>query len=207
MNRGTLPEQLVGFDAREAWIGYAEAWPESRRERYLLRTDVEKPLSVDRLVWPSLLERNLGARASASNPLGLRNAIDDVQRVLAESTQRLAGPYMPVAATLAAIQLAPDEEQQWAPIFAVLPGGGPSRDWPLLGYDVADLGLTSGLMNSGYSSDDRAALHARWAPLLNQFHLLTDREQATEFKTISDRRVPEHAPFFVYGLYRIEQVT
>ncbi len=207
MTRGPLPEQLVGFDAREAWISYAEAWPESRRERYLLRTDIDKPLSVDRLVWPSLLEPNLGARASAPNPLGLRNAIDDVRRALAESSQRPAGPYMLVAATLAATQLAPVEEEQWVPIFAMVPDGGPSRDWLLLGYDVADLGLTSGLMNSGYSSDDRAALRARWAPRLNEFHLLTDHEQATEFKTISDRRVPEHAPFFVYGLYRIEQIT
>jgi len=45
----------MGFDAREM-TSPARAWHADRRELYLLRPEVERPLSVDALVWPSVFE-------------------------------------------------------------------------------------------------------------------------------------------------------
>jgi hypothetical protein len=72
-----------------------------------------------------------------------------------------------------------------------------------LGYDIADASLTSGLSNTAYTEEERARLAPVWAPRLNRFHLFDEAEHALEFKAVSDARVPEHAPFFVYGIYRI----
>jgi hypothetical protein len=41
---------------------------------------------------------------------------------------------------------------------------------------------------------------SRWSEKLNGFHLLADPLDAQIFAEATNRRVPEHAPFFVYGL-------
>ena len=72
-----------------------------------------------------------------------------------------------------------------------------------LGYDVADEVMTSGLSNCGYSNKEREVVRPRWASRLNRFHLFDDDDAALQFKVLSDARVPEHAPFFVFGIYRL----
>lgn len=76
--------------------------------------------------------------------------------------------------------------------------------WRLLGFDVADGSLVSGLANCGYSPLEAAGLRQQWRARLNDNHLFVDVEQALHFKHLSDRRIPEHAPFFVHGLFTIE---
>ena len=49
-----VDEALLGFDAREMFLPPGTTWDAARRGLYLLRTDVQKPLSVDLRVWPSL---------------------------------------------------------------------------------------------------------------------------------------------------------
>ncbi len=50
-----IEERLLGFDVRE-WDSQADGlWDGARRELFLLRLDVLRPLSADRLVWPSVL--------------------------------------------------------------------------------------------------------------------------------------------------------
>jgi len=44
-------EAMVGFDAREMQTRFAETWSSQRRALYLLRTDLDKPLSTDDMVW------------------------------------------------------------------------------------------------------------------------------------------------------------
>ena len=48
--------------------------------------------------------------------------------------------------------------------------------WTFLGYDVADLGGLSGLMNCGFvpEVEDVDALRAHWGPKLNDWHLFDD---------------------------------
>ena len=72
----------------------------------------------------------------------------------------------------------------------------------LLGYDVADASLLSGLMNCGYDEGERRDLAPAWQPRLNEHGLLTDPEAAMAFCRLTDERVPEHTPFGVFALYR-----
>ncbi len=76
----------------------------------------------------------------------------------------------------------------------------PPDDWTLLGYDVADHGLTSGLSNCGYGATEKPDWQQRWARRLNDFGLMMTIDDAEAFAEACDARVPEHAPFFVYGL-------
>ena len=81
------------------------------------------------------------------------------------------------------------------------------KSWEFLGYDIADLAGTSGLMNMGFLTgvDEVAALRARWGMHLNTSHLFVDRSRAEEFKSFSSQRVPEHAPFYVIGLWLVKR--
>jgi hypothetical protein len=100
-------------------------------------------------------------------------------------------------------------------LFSVLrgtvPSGPPTYFLPLdiidegagqlLGYDVADLAMTSGLTNCGYTQIEKSQIQQVWAMRLNRFHLFDSRDDADRFRALTDRRVPEHAPFLVFGVY------
>jgi hypothetical protein len=75
--------------------------------------------------------------------------------------------------------------------------------WERLGYDVADDFTLSGLCNCGYEAEEAAGLRPAWSPELNHHGLFGDPRAALRFCSLTDARVPEHAPFFVYGLYRV----
>jgi hypothetical protein len=82
-----------------------------------------------------------------------------------------------------------------------------AHDWQLVGFDVADAGLISGLSNCGYSDSERAEGMRSWADSLNSHHLFLNAGRASEFTAYANRRVPEHAPFYVYAIYRIPSPT
>jgi hypothetical protein len=94
----------------------------------------------------------------------------------------------------------------WGP-YLLEPGEPerPERGWDLLGYDVADGAWFCGLSNCAYTPDEPVTLRESWAPELNEHHLFHDREPAFGFVEVTNARVPEHAPFHVYGLYRVRQ--
>ena len=73
----------------------------------------------------------------------------------------------------------------------------------LLGYDVATAGWSSGLNSIGYTEEEIRDLAPVWAPRLNSFGLLSTLEDAVAFRQVSDQRVPFHAPFWVYALWRL----
>jgi hypothetical protein len=74
----------------------------------------------------------------------------------------------------------------------------------LLGFDVADSGMLSGLTNCGYDDVERRALPPRWRRALNDYHLFQSYPQAERFRRFFEERVPVHAPFYVYSLRFIE---
>jgi hypothetical protein len=71
---------------------------------------------------------------------------------------------------------------------------------------VADSGFWSGLSNCGYSEEDRARLRPEWQSKINDFGLLKSEQDAIIFKEMTDARVPEHAPFWVYKLSRLPEL-
>jgi hypothetical protein len=42
-----------------------------------------------------------------------------------------------------------------------------------------------------------------WSSLLNEWHLFDNPEDATAFAAVTAKRVPEHSPFFAYGIYQL----
>lgn len=92
----------------------------------------------------------------------------------------------------------------WDAILSLTESETVDERWTFLGYDVADGGLLSCLSNFGYTLDSAPVLRAQWSLLLNEFHLFVEPDRAMEFKTLTDARVREHAPFFIFGLYLIE---
>jgi hypothetical protein len=139
------------------------AWSPSRREQFLLRPDVQQPLSIDHLVWPAVGASEGGALVAFS--ILLRDVRDAYVRI-------------------------------WRPRVLHV-----EDNVKLLGYDVADEVMTSGLSNCGYSDEEKRRLRPTWGPYVNQFHLFDDAEVASQFKLTTEFRVPEHAPFFVFGIY------
>ena len=186
--------RLLGFDARLPETETIRNWPAARRHAYLLRDDVRWPLSVDRSVWPSL-------DPNANEPQTfLQEAIDlwDSREAMEEIIAARGRAAIPIA-----IELCHEREievdDSWNFLAGSLPSEAIPETWSVVGYDVADRDFVSGLSNCGYDDRDRAALQ-EWSKEINEFGLLDDVERAHEFRAISDERIPDHAPFFVYRI-------
>lgn len=212
MNSNGFHEALLGFDVRESFLDPRATWEATRRARYLLRHDAPRPLSVDVRVWPSLFDegpvheaRRLGLDTpglpawTGANP-GLW---EDLGRLNGLMAPLAVAPHWTVAlgwvdptGSFIASDLGPYREAVTPPSLGA--------EWTLLGFDVADAGLISGLSNCAYGPVERESLSATWTPWLNEHHLFSHVERALAFRDLSDARVAEHAPFFVFSLYRLE---
>jgi hypothetical protein len=205
-----LPSRLLGFDARSI-DAERTPWPLDMRQKYSLRPEIECPLSVDTMVWPTyflyqpevwdLLGRPrpplIGVDPDCSGGLWL--SLDRMKRRLSEHAR---------SALLLAVELFAPEETTVAEFPSSLiysqadPSILPASSVPL-GYDVADAGFISGLSNCGYTDEELEALRPECATRINDFGLLQTLGDAFAFVGVSNRRVPEHAPFWVYGLHRV----
>jgi hypothetical protein len=147
-------------------------WDAARREEYLLR-DVDFPVSWDRRVLPTVTSETAES--------------DDFE----------------LFAMILPDPNAPEILSRWriGQTFSELPAR--AFEWLLLGYDVCDEAGLSGLTNCGSNDIFERAAHARkWAPLLNQLHLLDSESHANGFRIELNARVVKHAPFLVHRLYR-----
>jgi hypothetical protein len=79
-------------------------------------------------------------------------------------------------------------------------------NWRFLGFDVTDGGFISGLSNCGYTEEERRILVSQWGARLNSHHLFDDIAHAFAFRSLTNQRVAEHAPFFVIGQWQIREV-
>ncbi len=222
---------LLGFDARERWLPPGSGWAEGRRQEFLYRLDVEKPLSVDTMVWRSVFEFHPELRPPYSGFYAL--LFEDLERL--EKLLATAAPdletYDLVALGLNLTTCDVEERTKFDDYLAGEPydgqpaSGSPTgppasgpptalcrptaidASWQFLGYDVSDLWCLTGLMNMGFRPryDDAGveALRAKWGPHLNASHLFDDPAPAEEFKNFSNQRVKEHAPFYVIGIWLI----
>lgn len=204
--------QTLGFDVRLPHHAYVSAlWTDDRRHTFLLNPGVAWPLSVDATVWPSLFRYDdLVPSKSLSRiqiepvdiyqeSLELWDSPSSMLRAVKESSGVLPSAVIPVAVEILS-RRAFEEFEFWR---AVLPDTlGPISDpWICLGYDVADASRLSGLTNCSYTSEARRRLEAEWGKTLNEFGLFSNPEAALDFARLTDHRVPEHSPFFAYGIY------
>ncbi|MBC7813822.1 MAG: hypothetical protein H7175_21875, partial [Burkholderiales bacterium] len=182
---------------------------------FLLRQDVERPFSTDTMVWLDVFSAD---KLTVPSWYGIRQ---ETWADLAEMKQVLDagwGDDWKPCRVIAITMLRQHASEHW-PIFGYIPQEDGSQipfgydhaakhlvpatldnTWSLLGYDVSDPFLLSGLMNCGYG-ERLNPLRERFAQYLNQYHLFNDLEAAFEFRAITNEQVREHAPFYVYGLY------
>lgn len=209
-------EQLIiGFDAREMWLGL-DTWSQETRRRFLLRGDIEKPLSTDALVWPSLF-RSLrvvisGKDITTGSVLDLefpieQRSIDNLWKDLGamqaylKRIPSLEGKAYWVIAITELMSLEDKERLQPTYPFKPLevdPG------WELLGFDVSQGNLTGGLSGEAYGDDRMEALRIRWSLHLNKYHLFSEEEPADDFADWADQADPGHAPYSIYAIYRVD---
>jgi len=178
-------EATIGFDLRS--IVSDPSWTADRRTRYLLRRDVPSVRSVDTLVW----ERPPGLPRPPV-PEGLWPSLSDLFAA--------AGALDRTGVVAVRITAFPEDEPTPESLDPIEPA---VERYDLLGYDVADYDLLGGLTDCGYTPEEAASLAPVWAPRLNQWHLFDNPEDATAYADITEKRVPEHAPFYAYGIYQL----
>lgn len=164
-------------------------WTAERRSTYLLRTDVAFPLSVDPNVW----ERAPGDRAY---PVPW-TPVEEVQK---RAAALMASKDRVCVAVFAAAAEDPAEEEDLRSRTGAETPLAVDPSWTFVGFDVADSTETSGLSNCGYGAE-LEDLRTAWAPCLNVRGLFRVIEDAFAFRKVTDARVPEHAPFTVYGIW------
>jgi len=192
---------LLGFDARENSMSFGQTWDRDRRHQYLFAERLTKPLSVDPYVWPTVLDQS-----SESQNSGLNNPLyNDLDELVCQLEKHDVEDCCVVA--LACFE--PDRccnDQKW-PYKVVTEPPRYDASWMFLGFDiVADQSLLSGLMNCGFNDSERAFAVKEWSKELNDHHLFRSLDNAVEFRAWSDKRVIEHAPFSVWGIYITEEL-
>ena len=197
-------ERIVGFDAREMWLDPALSWTEKRRADFLFRPDVPKPLSTDTVVWPSVFDLNENTRPPGC--FGHQDLCEQLADVQVHLASVQPGRCYVIAITV--FTSSPSEAQEWDELTSTTTPATRDDSWTFLGFDVSDQWLLSGLSNCGFlpEVEDVASLRARWGPQLNQHHLFDSLDAATAFKDVSNVRVQEHAPFFVFGLWLVQEM-
>lgn len=199
-------ELLLGYDVRSKDFDVKSLWPTLRRQQYLILPEVDKPLSTDVAVWPTLVDRRVQGYSLAEwiGPLApiwerLEDLKSNIERHLREHSCFIAIAL--AMRGLSELDVSRFRNDRGSPSPSSI-----DPSWRFLGYDISDEGLLSGLMNCGYPDDpaQKLALRSKWGAHLNANHLFENQGKAFMFKEYADDRVPEHAPFFVYGLWLIE---
>jgi len=208
-------ETLIGFTCREmqygtAWVGRsddlvlprANVWDDPTKARLLLREDVKRPLSTDHEIWPTVFDFSF----ELDGKLGCLFAYD-IWVNLAFLRGQLAATELTVREWWLVGITAPQKHCLRGTVWETLPGAIPAEPdsrWDCLGYDVSDQYLVSGV--SHCFSDilpDFSDIKMGWGKLLNEHHLFDDIRQAVMYKTFLNKRIPSHAPFLIFGLWRI----
>jgi len=184
----------AGADTREHPARTDDDWTQDRRESYLLRPDVARPLSVDPSVWGQV--RGPGGEV-AETPLPWICAEDVLLRAMTWSD---ASDW--VVIVIGVVAEDSHEETAIKQAMGADTELAVSSGWKFLGFDVAD-GSISGLSNCGYDASDVASRRRTWAPRLNEHGLFWEVTEALSFRRLTEERVPEHAPFYVYGIWMV----
>lgn len=189
--------RFIGFDARENELdGRKTPIPVQVREAFLLRPEIELPYSVDGHVWPPVWGMSDEPQTDGSG-LWLNLARLQESLIEHERTAILIGMEL----------LVPNNPPSFGFPYSLIDSTPEPQSVPegstYLGFDVADAGFLSGLSNCGYSEAERAELRPKWHDRINDFGLLKSEQDALEFRELSDVRVSEHAPFWVFRLSRL----
>lgn len=196
---------VIGYDAREEYLGGTQRLGASWKMQALLRADVDRPLSVDKNVWPSLFEVLEVEVPQYTGPVpGFWASLTTLEAAIADAPRAAdlfcIACFAVVGSNLSeALSNVWERRAQYIEPNAVLPS------WSLLGFDVADGSGTSALSNMRVRRDT-LKLKSRFGPYLNRAHLFRNPEAAKPFVVYANQAIAEHAPFFTYAIWRTATV-
>lgn len=217
-----MNQRLISFDVRLNKDGYVMAfWDDEHRKRFLLQSDIEWPLSIDPLVWPSVFFTKI-FRDSTKLPYGsieVDPITDGGEYWLSLEAMKAhyeAHKSPSTNGVFICVQLFSEQQlsgnivpyvdgkdiQCGLPMGHTIPSNPPFGS-EILGYDVADASRISGLMNCEYTINEKQRLAPIWKSRLNAFGLLDTLPDAVEFRDVCNARIPEHSPFWVYGISQL----
>lgn len=208
--------ELLGFDIRLRPEYYVEKlWNQKRRVTYLLLPEVKWPLSVDKMVWPSLFryptdlieqsylqfDETIEVKAINTRHQALELWLD-IEEMKKQSGKQGKNN------TQIAVSLFMDESSLSDEYWSAVLDPRLSRDQipsesSLIGYDVADRDMISGLSNCGYDSNEMETIKESWNSCLNDYGLFKKFADAMGFTKLIDKKIPSHSPFYVYSLFLV----
>lgn len=199
-----MNETILGFQLRLT-LQSQQSWNLERRTTYLLRENIRFPLSVDTAVWPESDDSSLcpiifsdfnAHPNSAPNGLGLYSLRS--LETLDQQPELEKAILIGVSVIGNVVHELQHRHciQNLMPIAALV-----SKGWVCLGYDVADWWLFSGLSNCGYSVEEKKFLSNKFAWGINEYGLFVSGNAALAFCVDCNLRIPEHAPFAIYGIW------
>lgn len=191
---------LLGFDIR---CDNPREWDAKRKDQFLFRSDVIQPFSTDTTVWPSCCDMD----QRPAECIGHQDLWSDL-KCLKEyaSSREYNDPHSStIAIAVHLANLSEPEVMDWKSEATLTNPSMIGASWTLLGYDVSDRWLLSGLSNCGFlpEMEDVQSLRDTWANKLNERHLFDVLDYAIEFRELSNKRVAEHAPFFIFGIWSL----
>jgi len=204
-------QALIGFDARVS--GGVREWGKLRRRDFLLREDVSRPLSAGgQTAWCSIFDMGSGEGITTPEWIGANGLWESLPRMCGYLDDGADGLAYTVVAVSWFSRLGFQDIREvisepgitLGPYLEPTEPAFPQPGWEWLGFDVADGSLLSGLTECGYEEDeDIEGDRKSWSGKLNRHHLFNEEDAAFDFVELVSARVPEHAPFFVFGLYRV----
>jgi len=221
-----IEELILGFDARVIRLESETICNPDQRNLFLFRSDVLQTFSTDPMVWPSVFDFDeVSCHPYVGFYQNLWEDLDNLQENLKTVTNCQLEPAFVIAITLLYGICEMAEKQAWDALLrgvspikgqtsqpAVMPSTIPAtldNAWSFLGYDVSDQWGLSALSNCGFNpeTDDIQALRTIWGSRLNKHHLFDRLDDAIAFRELSNKRIEEHAPFFIFGIWLIGQVV
>jgi hypothetical protein len=203
------PDVILGYQLRVPAEEVGAHWDSNRRMHYLLRPEIESPLSADPRVWPvadapsfarEIFENATSGQFEAPNALNLFR----LKRHLPHASQPTSKKCQVVG-----IGVTRDVGPNLVAMHSIILDAEPDLDeanvLELLGMDVCDSHLISILMNCGISLEYLAKLRQTYASSINRHGLFDDVALANQYATDLTLIVPEHAPLFPVALFGIRQ--
>lgn len=205
-------EILLGFDNRRNPESTRASWTASRRSRYILGTTTDVPLSVDTLVWPSVFDYSQNTTVTAAETpgpvsYGLQpppwtgpnpGLWEDLGVLLRHSAEAIVGVTWNIAVSIVCSPPCPEGPGMPYPLDGEVPNSAEA-----LGFDIVNSSMLSALSDCAYTREEFDVYQATWGAKLNVHNLFDSPEIALDFVRHANIRVPEEAPFFCAGVYKL----
>jgi len=197
-----MNEVLLGFHLRQSVGQTDRVWDSHDRSAWLLREDIAFPLSVDEAVWPECnnhaLISSIFSNYSHTPELGICNIFPEY---LDQSSEHNGGFLIGVTIVNDKLGRADELIKEIDISMSISIEQLYSSKWECLGYDVASYDLISCLTNCGFSHPGKNIMVKKYAGMLNDYGLFSSAKSADFFRIDCDSRIPEHAPFAIYGIW------